>query len=117
MGLDAELIRVRMDLVCDDLSFVSSKDVKDLVHWRKNYELENWMSILYHKKGGKGEFNCEYVSITEEDLDAILSSSDPLVDLEQNRTFLYDELPREPVIEVARQALQQGYALYYSSSW
>ena len=86
MGLDGYLIKVKKELVIDDFT-ISKKDDSsddedengiddnistDICYWRKNYEVQEWMMNLYHKKGGKKEFNCEYIRITEEDLDNLV---------------------------------------------
>ena len=81
------------------------------------------MMNLYHKKGGKKEFNCEYIRITEEDLDNLVEyeKNNKDFNIEYSRIELNrlgdDIKTSEPITNLARKALNDGYALYYVSWW
>ena len=47
------------------------KSFDRLWYWRKHHDLHGWMEQLYRKKGGKEEFNCQYVELTIDDLDQL----------------------------------------------
>ena len=95
----------------------------EIAYWRKHPNLQGWMEDLYIKKGGTKEFNCESVSLEEEDLDAL------------ERAVNYDKLPTTEgfffggeadqhykkqdlqFIQDARKALENGLRVEYSSWW
>ena len=95
----------------------------EIAYWRKHPNLQGWMEDLYIKKGGTQEFNCESVSLEEEDIDAL------------ERAVNYDKLPTTEgfffgdeadqhykkqdlqFIQDARKALENGLRVEYSSWW
>ena len=137
MGLDAYLIRVKKELVIDDLHYNESMNetgnIVDLVYWRKNYGLDSWMLSLYYGKGGDDEFNCKPVRFTEKDLDKLVDciwhqktknldhSNSKFIDLEEGR-ILFDDENRDdqepiPIFDKIKKAFQDGYVLYYVCWW
>lgn len=107
--------------------FATAYDSQDnsieLACWRKHPNLQGWMENLYIQKGGKENFNCVPVRITEKDLDdlqeAINNSGLP-----ETQGFFFgndsDEYYKEQdnkFIQDARKALDKGMTVEYSSWW
>ena len=96
---------------------------KEIAYWRKHPNLHGWMEQLYRKKGGNDpSFNGDTVLLTEEDIDnlkiAVLTRSLP-----STSGFFFGESKQEinfadlEFIEKAKQAIKEGYTIYYDSSW
>ena len=96
---------------------------EELAYWRKHPNLHGWMEQLYRKKGGaEKSFNGDPVVITEEDLDelkiTILTGKLP-----STAGFFFGESREEinfadlEFIEKAKEAIKEGYTVYYDSSW
>jgi hypothetical protein len=92
-------------------------------YWRKFNNLHGWMERLYREKGGKYEFNCTTVRLNDADLDRLAQEAP---DLEPCPGFFFG--PQEPMtsegideigefVRKAKQAIAQGYAVYYDSWW
>ena len=43
----------------------------EIMYWRKHANLEGWMAGLYRERGGKKEFNCVELKLTEGNLNAL----------------------------------------------
>ena len=85
MGLDQNAWKVDKD-----------GEREELAYWRKHNRLQGWMEERYTEKGGKEQFNCVDLELTEEDID----------DLE---TAIEDrELPETAVPVQATQHLTRG---------
>ena len=102
---------------------VSYEDSMELAYWRKHPNLQGFMEELYREKGGEGEFNCEDVELTLDDLDALEQTLDSEALPEtvgfffgQNSDDHYAETDREFIRE-ARAAIKQGDTVVYSSWW
>ena len=94
---------------------------KELFYWRKHADLHGWMERLYRSRGGNSSmFNCEAVDLTLEDIDRLEQDVDSLPcttgywfgestveDAERTREF----------IALAREKLNEGNQLYYTSWW
>ena len=93
---------------------------KDLMYWRKNSGLAGWMQDLYESKGGKGRFNGVEMSLSKEDL---LKLKEDYQSLEESSGFFWcnvngtDNKDTARFIELALVALEEGYEVFYSSSW
>lgn len=96
---------------------------EDLAYWRKHPNLHGWMEELYRKKGGtEKSFNGDTVVLTEEDLDelkiTVLTGKLP-----STQGFFFGESREEinfadlEFIEKAKEAIKEGYTVYYDSSW
>jgi hypothetical protein len=96
---------------------------EDLAYWRKHPDLHGWMEELYRRKGGtEVSFNGDPVVLTERDLDelriAVLTRSLP-----STQGFFFGESKEEinfedlEFIEKAKQAIKEGYTIFYDSSW
>ena len=48
----------------------------ELAYWRKHPNLQGWMESLWHVKGNDGEFNCEDLELTLDDLDNLEKTLD-----------------------------------------
>ena len=81
------------------------------------------MEDLYHKKGGKENFNCVSVEITTEDLDD-LNKAINKKDLPETKGFFFgnssDDYYKDQDIQFiqnAREAIGKGMSVEYSSWW
>jgi hypothetical protein len=91
--------------------------------WWKHPNLHGWMENLYYEKGGNAEsFNCVYVALTPSDLDRLEA------DVREGRLphtegFFFgrsDGSERDDdlaFIAKARDAIQSGLTVYYTSWW
>ena len=97
--------------------------VEEIAYWRKHPDLHGWMEQLYRKKGGtETSFNGDTVLLTEEDIDslkiAVLTRTLP-----STSGFFFGASEQEinfadlEFIEKAKQAIKEGYTIYYDSSW
>ena len=98
-------------------------DSIELATWRKHPNLQGWMEILWHEKGGEGEFNCVDLELTLEDLDALEATLDEEELPETSGFFFgsnaddhYAEADREFIVQ-ARAAIKHGYKVVYSCWW
>jgi len=98
----------------------------EIAYWRKHNRLQGWMENLYIEKGGVKEFNVEEVQLTPQDLDK-LEKAVKDKDLPETGGFFfgtdsyedYEEYLRDDLafIEKAREAINDGDEVYYSSWW
>ena len=123
MGLDQYATARKGEPTTDDEGYTYYEDSIELAYWRKHPNLQGWMEDLYLEKGGEGEFNCQDVELTLEDLDALEESLDDEALPETAGFFFgtdssdhYAETDREFIRE-ARAAIKQGYTVVYSSWW
>ena len=97
--------------------------VEEIAYWRKHPDLHGWMEQLYRKKGGtEKSFNGDPVLLTEEDIDslkiAVLTRTLP-----STSGFFFGASKQEinfadlEFIEKAKEAIKEGYTIYYDSSW
>lgn len=98
------------------------EDVDEFYYWRKHPDLHGWFEKLYRQKDGKKEFNVVFVNITLEDLEeleqAILDNNLPFT----GGFFFGASTGKEKdgdlyFVDKAREALNQGYILYYMAWW
>ena len=103
----------------------SEETSEELAYWRKHNALQGWMENLYRLRGGKGQLNCESLSLSSEDID-LLESIVKNNELPQTQGFFYgpdssqDEHQKEITLEFiksARSHLELGSKVYYSCSW
>ena len=126
MGLDMYAYRVKQENVVNDFEFNSNQDpAEDLAYWRKFNALHGWMENLYKDRGGpKESFNCAPIRLHLEDLDQLQR------DIGENKLtpvqgffFGDQEIYPEDIASTmkfifeARQAIKEGDAVYYDSSW
>ena len=103
----------------------SNGDSNEIAYWRKHNALEGWMEKLYRLKGGKGQFNCEEIELTSENIN-LLESVVKDDALPETKGFFFggdsseDPFKKEETlkfIEEARSHLYLGSKIFYSCSW
>lgn len=102
-----------------------TQKIEQLWYWRKHHNLHGWMEGLYREKGGAaGSFNCVTVRLTIEDLDDLERSVKDGVLPETTGFFFGDNPPNEEsnsrdmkFISAAKEAIEQGKAVFYDSWW
>lgn len=125
MGLDMYAYRVKADAVIDDFKFDTDKDSgTEIAYWRKHSSLQGWMEELYRSKGGQEEFNCVNVRLESKDLES-LELAIRLRKLPRTVGFFFgNNLPDDEsdfrdlkFIRDAHEAIDQNFAVYYTSWW
>ena len=135
MGLDQFAYKTKTEAD----SLVSRTDAQrqdsELLHqWRKHPDLHGWMTDLFFDRDGEGAlecfggFNSDTVDLTIanlEDLEQAIADRD----LPSTEGFFFGESYEDEddrtwrnaddatFIKNAREAIQQGYHVYYTSSW
>jgi len=131
MGLDMFAFKVKkealneqqVDFEIPDANEGTDLEPQELAYWRKHPNLHGWMEALYREKGGTDEqFNCVNLNLTEEDLDNLeeVVNNDEL--LHTMGFFFGESCPEDKENDIefianAREALKEGYAVYYTSWW
>lgn len=97
---------------------------ENFAYWRKFNALHGWMHALYTSKGGSNpEFNCDQVVVNSSDLDALEADIDSLTPVAGlffgSQEPVTEERKQEvrDFIRKSRQAIQDGYAIVYTSWW
>jgi hypothetical protein len=125
MGLDIFALRVKKGVITEDVDFhvPENSEEGELHYWRKHPNLHGWMESLYREKGGKGEkFNCNNVRITEADLDQLEAAINE-EELPETEGFFFGESESEDkvgdleFVKKAREAIAEGFDVYYTSWW
>jgi len=119
----------------DQYAYVSQNgkqddDSREIAYWRKHNRLQGWMENKYIDNGGKEQFNCVAVELTIDDieqLDVVINNrmlpetggfffgSDSYSDYEDEQYgYKNDDLD---FINKAREELNKGNKLFYSSWW
>lgn len=98
----------------------------DFAYWRKFNHLHGWMEKLYYSKGGKADsFNCVNVRLTEQDLDVLQKQAEAM-SLKPTEGFFFgsygdftedDQYAVLEFVNKAREAISNGYAVFYDSWW
>jgi hypothetical protein len=102
----------------------------EIAYWRKHNRLQGWMEDLFRSKfpDFEGDFNCEEVELTLEDLDKLESDIKQRALPETGGFFFGDDSYSYPeqdgmtdydlqFIEKARQHIADGDKVIYSSWW
>lgn len=120
MGLDMYAYQTRAQVA--DHGFPIPEDAVEIHYWRKHPNLHGWMEQLYRAKGGTDTFNVTGVRLTEDDINALAEAvqNDRLPDT--IGFFFGVSQPEDKeldlqFIEAARQALRDGYTVFYTSWW
>jgi hypothetical protein len=124
MGLDMYAYKTKADLNGQEVDFSNNNvDTEDLHYWRKHPNLHGWMEELYYEKGGIDDsFNGSCVVLTEGDLDT-LEEDIKNGNLPQTSGFFFGQSDGEEVnddlefVAKAREAIEAGETVYYSSWW
>jgi hypothetical protein len=96
------------------------EESNEIMYWRKHSNLEGWMSDLYSRRGGKGEFNCIELKLTEADLQKLETE---YRSLNVASGFFWGESrpedndSTEDFLALAYKALDDGYEIVYTSWW
>lgn len=130
MGLDQYAYKTKQDLSIDHSD--TEEDVviekEEIMYWRKHNRLEGWMANLWESRGNDGTFNCEYVELDESDLDS-LEQDVHNASLPKTEGFFFggdsytveykNQLVNSDLafIQNARQALADGFRVFYTSWW
>lgn len=98
----------------------------NFAYWRKFNHLHGWMEKLYYSKGGEAEsFNCVNVRLTEQDLDVLQKQAETM-SLKPTEGFFFgsygdftedDKYAVLDFVNKAREAISNGYAVFYDSWW
>ena len=125
MGLDMFAYTVKSEDAIDDFNISPDADNNEIKYWRKHHDLHGWMERLYRDKGGEAEsFNCVKVRLYEHDLDYL--EADVMTNqLPQTQGFFFGSNPPDAdsiaedleFIKAAREAIEDGFAVYYDSWW
>lgn len=121
MGLDMYAM-ITTDHPDSDVDFRPTTQ-KELHYWRKHPNLHGLMETLYYDKGGKADsFNCVCVAICENDLNR-LEAAIKSDDLPATSGFFFGETDGTErdddlaFVAKARDAIKNGFTVYYDSWW
>jgi len=98
-------------------------ETTEIAYWRKHPNLHGWMEQLYYEKGGKDDsFNGSNVVLTKGDLDSL---EQDIIDgtLPDTSGFFFGKSDGSEqnedleFIAKAREAIEEGKMVYYSSWW
>lgn len=121
MGLDMYAYKTKEYI--PPVNFTDPEDAIEIFYWRKHPNLHGWMESLYIDKGGeRPDFNCDPVRLDAEDLDALEKDLAQEMLPETKGFFFGESTPEDKLddlrfIETARQALREGYTIFYTSWW
>lgn len=98
---------------------------RDFAYWRKFNALHGWMQDLYERKGGTGDFNCDYVRLKPEDIDSLEQAAKemslkPVAGFFFGSQDKFNEEDKEEVLDFCdkcRNAFANGLVVYYTSWW
>ena len=119
MGLDMYAYKTKTQI--PPVDFKEPEDTSEIFRWRKHPNLHGWMEDLYKHKGGEGpDFNCDQVRLDAEDLDTLEKELETLP--ETFGFFFGESTPEDKLddirfIQTAREAIRDGYTVYYTSWW
>lgn len=125
MGLDMYAMKTKHKPQTEvDFEVPEEEEVIEFYYWRKHSNLHGWMEDLYNTKGGQDLFNCVNLKLSHEDLDSLErdlnsarlpSTSGPFFGNSHGslEEIEYDEA----FVKEAREAIEQGYTVYYTSWW
>jgi hypothetical protein len=123
MGLDMYARKTKADLVGVVDFKMPELDQEDLYYWRKHPNLHGWMRDLYFKKGGTSpDFNVNPVILTLEDLSQ-LELDVKVAALPETEGFFFGVSQPEDrdddleFIRLAREAIAEGYKVFYYAWW
>jgi hypothetical protein len=122
MGLDMFAYKAKNFTPSTPIDFRSSDEGEEFFYWRKHPNLHGLMERIYREKGGEDEFNCVNVSLTSEDLDSIEKAVNENALPETSGFFFGQSYDEDKVrdlefIKAAREALAEGFTIWYSSWW
>lgn len=145
MGLDQYLFKVKTDLTAEQIQkrlrsierneefsdekisqekcdFLDSIGYSEIGYWRKHPNLHGYCEDLWYHRGGDGDFNCDYLELTKEDVLEIIKLSKQN-QLPQTTGFFFGKSTNEDnehTIETMEKALEyihDGYKILYYAWW
>lgn len=129
MGLDMYALKVKREYRKTALDYTTTVDgeptATEIAYWRKHNYLHGWMRDLFFAKGGEGDFNCQPVELTLDDLKALEDAIDN-DELTYTEGFFFggdyapdadDIADYKAFIDLARHEIADGYCVYYDSWW
>jgi len=131
MGLDQMAYRIKRGIINEEVPYNKKTNgldenpdsgFEEISTWRKHYELDDWMTDLYWKKGGKGNdgmFNCCWMKLSKLDLTELevcllkgeIAYSDWPSEIESQK-----ECDLE-FIKKAKKIIEDGFDVFYSNWW
>lgn len=122
MGLDMYAYKTR-EKFASPVDFPVTSSGEELAYWRKHPNLHGWMEQLYREKGGRSEhFNVSPVVLTPDDLDR-LETDLRTGNLPYTQGFFFGESRGDEwendikFVKSAREAIDEGFTVYYTSWW
>jgi hypothetical protein len=123
MGLDMYANKTKA-VPENDVDFQTHNFGEEEIHyWRKHPNLHGWMENLYYSKGGNMDsFNCTNLLLTIDDLNQLESDINDR-NLPLTSGFFFGTSDDESIeddlqfVLKAREAISEGYSVYYSSWW
>ena len=122
MGLDMYAY-TRKIAPATPVDFDREETDEEIFYWRKHPNLHGWMEELYRQKGGSHpEFNLAQVLLTNEDIDE-LEKAVGNGELPRTSGFFFgqstddDKASDIEFIKKAREAINDGFHIYYTSWW
>ena len=112
----------------DQLAVAKKGDEEKVIaDWRKHNRLQGWMESLYRSQGGTGEFNCQPVKLTINDINS-LETAVRKADLPKTEGFFFGGDSYEwdmnyyankdlEFIARAKEALADGWTVTYDCWW
>lgn len=121
MGLDMYAYKTLTPVPAVD--FKAPADSLEIAYWRKHPDLHGLMECLYRAKGGKEDsFNCVPVCLDLADL-ALIEHAVLSAQLPETVGFFFGVSQPEDIeidlafIKDAREAIAQGFQVFYDSWW
>ena len=131
MGLDQMAYRIKRGIINEEVPYNKKTNgldenpdsgFEEISTWRKHYELDDWMTDLYWKKGGKGNdgmFNCCWMKLNLEDLDELevcllkgeIAYSDWPSEIDTQKEYDLN------FIKKAKKIIEDGFDVFYSNWW
>jgi uncharacterized membrane protein len=123
MGLDMYAHKTKT-IPQSDVDFGTNNfNEEELHYWRKHPNLHGWMEHLYYAKGGnRDSFNCTNVLLSLDDL-ITLEYDINNGNLPHTSGFFFGESDDGRMVDDlefvrnAKEAIADGYSVYYSSWW
>lgn len=122
MGLDMWVHATKKKIPKVDMK-KNPEDKEEVWYWRKHHDLHDWFEGLYRKKGGKDpSFNCNSVSVVEEDLDRLESQIIDESVYKEGLTDYHDPkaeyiLGDLDFVKKAKDYIKKGFNLWFTSWW
>lgn len=126
MGLDQFAIKTKLkpsnEVDFGEEVYNEGVEREEIQYWRKHPDLHGWMENLYFEKGGDRVFNCTPVILTLQDLDNLEEAIRDRA-LPKTSGFFFGESDDKRAaddlefIKDAREAINEGYTVFYDSWW